>query len=270
MSELRSFAFKLILLLFVILLILLVDGVWGSLWMAVQTPDWQAPLKRWRRWPSPKSKRKGRIKLEEPRRKRLSTWLGQIVTWWRQVLWPANGAEIATAVGALLAGVALSVQLGFGLVLASLAALAVLQLGLLRRKGGIGQDVAWPGLPSALLSLLGAEVVFVAVLPWAAGQLAYGPLTVTSLALCAVFAIAYWAALQESARSRLIGVGAQLIAAAILLALRRPVGAGCVALLLSPQIALLPWLQLDQPVDWYVRHTRLWVAAAMLVAASCV
>jgi hypothetical protein len=251
-----------------VLLILLVDLAWGSLWNAVQRPDWQVALKQWRSWEVPKKKGKGRIKLREPRRKRLLTWLGQVIGWWREVLWPENGADIATAIAALLASAALSVQLGVGPVLASLAALAVLQMALLGRKGGIAGGAAWPIVPSTVLSLLGAEVVFVAVLPWVAGQLAYGRLTTVSLAMAATFAIAYRAAPQESAGGRLIGIGAQLMAAIILLVLRRPAGAGCLALFLAPQIALLPWLRLDHPVHWYVRHTRPWLAAAMFVAAA--
>jgi hypothetical protein len=251
-----------------ILLILLVDGAWGSLWTAVQTPDWQVLLGKWRKLGVRGRKSKGRIKLREPRRTRLWRWVGQLAPWWRDVVWARHGAEVATATAALVVGAALAVQLGVPLVLASLAALAVLELCLLRREGGILGKTEWPWAASTVLSILGGEAVFLAVLPWMAGQLAYGRLTVTSVALAAVFGMAYWAAPREPARTRLAGIGAQLAAAVVLLALRKPVGAGCVALLVAPQIALLTWLPRDQPVSWYVRHARVWLAAAMLVAAA--
>ena len=43
--------------------------------------------------------------------------------------------------------------------------------------------------------------------------------------------------------------------------------AALLLLLLAPQLALLPWMRRDQPASWYVRHTRMWLMAAMVVAA---
>ncbi|TET51919.1 MAG: hypothetical protein E3J64_06015 [Anaerolineales bacterium] len=251
-----------------VLLLLLVDGAWGSLWTAVRGADWRAALERWQTWDSSKGRGRVKIKIKRPAHKRFVTWLGQLVAWWREAVWPEHRAELATAVVALLVSAALAVQLGVGLVLASLAALAVLQLALIRGRAGAGIEQRWPGAVSVALSLLGARVLFAAVLPWVAGQLAFGSFTFVSLILAVVFAAAYRAVSLTSMRGRLLGITAQFAVAAGLLALRRPVGAGCVALLLVPQIALLPWLQLDQPVDWYARHARPWLAAAMLVAAG--
>ena len=43
--------------------------------------------------------------------------------------------------------------------------------------------------------------------------------------------------------------------------------AGCLALLSVPQLALISWTKHGQPARWYVRHTRPWLMAAMLVTA---
>ena len=71
----------------------------------------------------------------------------------------------------------------------------------------------------------------------------------------------------DSLWERVLGIGAQFLVAALLIALHRPLAAGGLLLLLAPQPALLPWLQRDQPASWYMRCTRPWLMAAMLIAA---
>ena len=73
----------------------------------------------------------------------------------------------------------------------------------------------------------------------------------------------YWI----SPGGRALGVGAQFLAGVLLVAMDRPLAAGCLVLLVVPQMALLPWLQRGQPASWYVRHTRAWLVLAIGVAA---
>ena len=65
----------------------------------------------------------------------------------------------------------------------------------------------------------------------------------------------------------MLGIGAQFLAAVFLVALRSPLAAGCLLLLLVPQLMLLSWLKRDTPAAWYVRYARPWMMVAMLVAA---
>jgi hypothetical protein len=44
-------------------------------------------------------------------------------------------------------------------------------------------------------------------------------------------------------------------------------GAGCLLLLLVPQLMLFPWLQRGLDTERAMRYTRPWIMAAMLVAA---
>ena len=237
------------------LLVLLVDGGWGTLWVALGATDWAKPLRRWRNWrfggpvtPLPYT-------LPGTPGDRASRWLGQFRAWWRDVLWPACGPAISAIAVALPVTALLGAFLGIDLVLLSLLALVVMQLGLAWEGGRGSVSPGWDG------------VVAVA-LPWLAGHIAFGPLSLRSAGLAVAFALAWGAAWRaDLPRARALGIGVQFLAAAILVALHHPLAAGCLVLLLAPQLALLPWLQRGQPASWYVRHTRFWLMAAMLVAA---
>jgi hypothetical protein len=149
----------------------------------------------------------------------------------------------------------LAMLLGVELVLLSAAALAVMQLGL-----------AWEGGRGSIAP--GWDAVIAVTLPWLAGHIAFGSLTLRSVGLALAFALAWRAAWRaDSLWDRALGVGVQFLATALLVALHHPLAAGCLLLLLAPQLALLPWLRRDQPASWYVRYTRPWLMVAMLVAA---
>jgi hypothetical protein len=62
-------------------------------------------------------------------------------------------------------------------------------------------------------------------------------------------------------------MSSQLLAITSLIALHRPLAASILFLLLVPQLALLPWTRTAYPATWYVRYTRLWLMAGMVVAA---
>jgi len=112
------------------------------------------------------------------------------------------------------------------------------------------------------------DAVIAVALPWLAGHFAFGSLTLRSAGLALAFALAWGAAWRaNSPWERTLGIGAQFLAVALLVVLHNPLAAGCLLLLLAPQLALLSWLRRGQPTSWYVRHTRPWLMAAMLVAA---
>jgi len=237
------------------LLLLLVDGGWGTLWAALGSTNWAAPLRRWRNWrfgdpaiPLPYS-------LPGSPGDRASRWLGQLRTWWCDVLWPACGPALSAIVVALPVTVMLGALLGPELLLLSTAAFAVMQLGLAWEGGRGDATPEW-------------DSVVAVALPWLAGHVAFGEPTLHSAGLALTFALtwgAVWRA--KSPWGRTLGIGTQLLAAVLLVARYRPLAAGFLLLLLAPQLALLPWLRRDQPVSWYAHHTRPWLMAAMLVAA---
>lgn len=237
------------------LLIVLVDGGWGTLWAAMGSTNWATPLRRWRNW------RFGEPVIILPYTlpgsfgDRASRWLGQLRTWWGDVLWPACGPALSAIAVALPVTALLGALLGPELLLLSAAALAVMQLGL-----------AWEGGRGSITPEWDAVVAV--TLPWLAGHAAFGSLTLSSTGLALAFALAWGAAWRaRSPLGRALGVGAQFLAATLSVALHHPLAAGGLLLLLAPQLVLLPWLRRGQPASWYVRHTRPWLMVAMLVAA---
>lgn len=242
------------------LLILLVDGGWGTLWAALGGCDWATPLRRWRQ------RRRGDghdntpvailpYTLPGAPGGRVRHFLDRLHTWWRDVLWPTCGASLLAVVVALPVTALLGALLGPELLLLSVAALALIQLGVVWEGG---QGVVPPGW-DALVAL---------ALPWIAGHAAFGPITLWSTALAVLFAVSWgtaWTA--KSNAGRALAISSQLLATASLVVLHRPLAAGALFLLLVPQLALLPWSRTAHPASWYVRYTRPWLMAAMAVVA---
>nr|HID15090.1 hypothetical protein [Anaerolineae bacterium] len=238
-----------------ILLILLVDGGWGTLWAALGGTDWATPLRRWRNWHFGEPTAAPPYTLPGSPGDRACRWLGQLRAWWRDILWPACGPALSAIVVALPVTAVLGALLGTELLLLSAAAFAVMQLGL-----------AWDGGQGSIAP--GWDGVVAVALPWLAGHVAFGSLTLSSAGLALAFALAWGAAWRvKSAWGCTLEIGGQLLAAGLLVALYRPLAAGFLLLLLAPQLALLPWLRRGQPPSWYVRYTRPWLMAAMLVVA---
>ncbi len=229
------------------LLILLADGGWGTLWAAISATDWATPLRRWRNYRFGEPAPTPPYTLPNSPGDRASRWLGQLRAWGHDVLWPACGPAISAIAVALPVTALLGILLGTDLLLLSMAALAVMQLSL-----------AWEGC-GALVTVM---------FPWLAGHVAFGPPTPASAGLALAFTLA-WGANRRAGSYwiRTLGIAAQFVALALLITLRRPLAAGVVALLLAPQLALLPWLRRGQSAPWYVRHARPWLMATMLIAA---
>jgi hypothetical protein len=236
-------------------LILLVDGSWGTLWSALGDTDWATPLRRWRNWHFGDPVTASPYTLPGTPGDQVSRWLGQLRAWGRDVLWPTCGPALTAIAVALPVTAVLVALLGAEFLLLSVAALAVMQLGV-ARNGGRGDIISeW-------------DAIVAIAFPWLAGHLAFGELALPAAALALAFTLAWgggWRA--GSAWGRVSSIGGQFLAAALLVALRHPLAAACLALLAAPQVALLVWLRRGQSASWYVRHTRPWLMAAMLVAA---
>lgn len=242
------------------LLILLVDGGWSTLWAALVSTNWAKPLRRWRNWRFGEPVATPPYTLPGSPGDRASRWLGQLRTWWRAVFWPICGPALSAIVVAIPVTVVLGALLGTELLLLSVVALAVMQLAMIqlnlaRERGRSASVPKW----NALIAV---------TLPWLAGHIAFGSLTLRSVGLALAFGLAWGAVWRAySPWERTLGISAQCLAAALLIALHRPLPAGCLLLLLAPQLVLLPWLQRGQPASWCVRYTHPWLMAAMLVAA---
>jgi hypothetical protein len=240
------------------LLILLADGCWGTLWAAIGGTDWATPLQRWRHWQFGERIVKPPYTLPDSPGDRVFRWFGQLRAWWRHLFWLDRGPVLTTIVIALVVTVVLALLIGPELLLVSAGAVAVMQLGL-AWNGGSGRSTP------------GWDAIVAITLPWLAGHLAFGMLTLSSSLLALALGLAWGAAWKiESIRGRALAAGGQLVAAALLVAQSRPLAAlaACsLVLLLVPQLALLPWIDRGQPAGGYVRYTRPWLMVAMLLAA---
>lgn len=237
------------------LLILLADGGWGTLWAAIGGTDWATPFRRWQHWQFGERISKLPYTLPDSPGDRVFRWFGQFRAWWRHLFWLDCGPALTTIIITLPAVVVLAILLGPDLILLSAGAIAVMQLGLAWRGGSGDSAPGW-------------DAIIAVTLPWLAGHLAFGTLTPSSSVLALTFGLAWGAAWGiESSRGRILAAGGQFVAAALLVALSQPLAACGVVLLLVPQLALLPWIKHGQPAGWYVRYTRPWLMAAMLLAA---
>ncbi len=237
------------------LVILLVDGGWSTLWTALGETDWATPLRRWRQWRSGERLATPPYTLSGSPGDVVSRWLGQLRAWWHDVFWPACGSALLAAVVALPVISVLGALLGIELVLLSIATLATVQLG-----------VAWEGGRGSIAP--GWDAIIAVTFPWLAGHAAFGSLTLSSAALALAFALPWGAAWRaDRAWGRALGMGTQLVAAALLVALHHPLAASTLLLLTGPQMAMFPWLRRGHPPSNYVRYARPWLMGAMLVAA---
>jgi len=237
------------------LLVLLVDGGWGTLWAALSGTDWSAPIVQWRDWseerpitPLPYTE------ICTPGH-RLVRWFGQFCSWWQTTFWPVVGGALSSAIVAIPLIVILSLLLGQQIVLLSIAAAAMMQLGLVW-EGGHGHVIPeW-------------DAMVAIAWPWLAGHAAFGSITLPSAVMACCLALAYGTAWRVKKPWGLAAhVVIQLLPPVFLILLARPVAlAGYVALLI-PQFILLPWMQGSRTAGWYVTHSRWWLYATMGLAA---
>jgi hypothetical protein len=109
---------------------------------------------------------------------------------------------------------------------------------------------------------------------WLAGHIAFGPLTWWSCLVAAFYTVAYHSCLKlarNNGKPSLILLKVSQAAVIVLLIfLRQPVVAGVVGLLLLPQMLLQPFLGQGEVELWYLRRTRPFLMAGMLLAALAI
>ena len=238
------------------LLLLLVDGGWGTLWAALGGTDWTQVVDKWRRWRSKDAIRPLPYTLPGTPSDRLTAWIGQVHSWWRTSLWPACGPSISAVVATLLVTLVVALVLGTDMILLTAGVVAIIQLALTWEGGNGTCPPGW----DAVVSL---------AMPWLAGHMAFGALTPASAAVALAFAAAWAGSTWQTSSSarRGLGICLQLSVGLLLLVLYRPLPAALLVILTTPQIALLPWLCRGMSSGWYARYSRPWVMTAMLLAS---
>jgi hypothetical protein len=155
----------------------------------------------------------------------------------------------------------LAIILGRRVIILTLAALAIMVLALLRARRHSAP-------PPSLQAIL--ETGFA----WLAGHTAFGPLSLWSFLLAALYTVAYHNCLKLATNRgkhslALLNVS-QAAVIALLIFFRQPVMTGLVSLLLLPQILLQPFLSQGQVELWYLRRIGPFLMAGMLLAALAV
>ena len=237
------------------LLVLLVDGGWGSLWAAMAATDWSTPIERWRQWGEEGPNAAFPHETLGASNRRATRWFVQIGSWWQATLWPSAGSALSSAIVAVPLITVLSIMLGPQVMVLSIASVAVMQLGLIW-EGGHGNVIPeWDAMPAIAL-------------PWLAGQAAFGPITLPSATIALCFAVAYGTAWRVKSKWGLaFHILAQLLAPVLLILLSVPAAAAAYVALLVPQFLLLPWMKGRRLAGWYVAHSRWWLFATMVLSA---
>ncbi|MGD1996811.1 MAG: hypothetical protein PVH62_08570 [Anaerolineae bacterium] len=240
-----------------LIVFLLVEAGWGTVWSALATTDWATPIRRWRNWSM--DVRLALLPYAQPGSPgyRSARWLAQLRAWWRQIVVPTVGSSV----GKVMVGLAMSLILAAAaapeLAMLSLAAFALMQLALVLERGRGQPPLGW-------------DCAFRVGLPWLAGHLAFTPLSLPSVALAMVFSTTVAGAGAVDRRwRRILWTGGQLCAASLLILLHRPLAALFLTLLLSPQWLLAAWsprTTSSNPPGW-IRRSWPWLVAGMLLSA---
>ena len=247
-------------LLFLLIVLFLADALWGTLWHLIAEQDWFVSSN----WRSPAQEASlTALPYTAPGSPshRIFSRLGRKLAWWRAVFWPRQGPAFVGLVVALPLTLILAVILGQRVIILTSAALAIMVLALLcaRRHSP-------PPLSLRAILEMG--------LAWLAGHTAFGSLTMWSFLLAAFYTVAYHSCLKlarNSGKPSLVLLKVSQAAVIVLLIfLRQPVVAGVMGLLLLPQMLLQPFLGQGQVELWYLRRTRPFLMAGMLLAALAI
>jgi hypothetical protein len=246
-------------LLTLVLVLLLAEVAWGSLWDLASGTDWFGPLVEC--WPPARPASWRGLPYTQPRSPggRMLRGLNRFAGWWRHAFWPAAGPALLGAAAAMVLAVALALLLPVRLRPLNAALVALLGLGLFQRRRG--KD-----------SAAGQALVQVG-LSWLAGHVAFAGMSLASLGLALAFAAAGLGLLkvEDGHSGRLwLANGGQAAAALWLAAFGQPLAAGVVGLLWFGQVALQPSLQAGARPDRIVQRALPWMMAAMLVAAVAI
>lgn len=251
------------------LVVLLVEGGWGTLWNAACEEDWPPVLGAWHAWQDGRPARALPYTLPDAPGGRLARTLGHLRDWWRLALWPAHGAAFASlALGALISLLA-AIPLGSRLVLLSLAVVAIVQMAFLLSAGG--------GAASR-----GAQGLVHVGLPWFAGLLVFGRLSLLAMLVALCYAAAYAGLLHftdthaepagenRSAGGALLLVLGQAAVVVLLAATWRQLPALVTALLIFPTAVLIAW-HIPGPAGARAARAAQWpLMLAMAIAALAI
>ena len=248
-------------LLFLLIALFLADALWGTLWHLIAEGDWFVSSANW-----PSQVQEASLAalpytaLDSPSH-RIFDRLSRMSTWRRAVFWPRLGPALLGLVVALPLTLVLAIILGQHVIILTVAALAIMVLALIRARRH-----SEPPLSLRAILEMG--------LAWLAGHTAFGPLTLWSLLLATLYAVAYHSCLKLAANSErrwltLLKVS-QVAVIALLIYLRQPAVAGVVGLLLLPQMLLQPFLDQGEVELWYLRRTGPFLMIGMLLAALAV
>jgi hypothetical protein len=192
---------------------------------------------------------------------RASRWLAGVLAWWRRDFRPHVGTEFLSLILTLAVAIMLASLLGRLVTLLTLVALVLMAVVLFssRRRGAIS-------FPLRAILELG--------LPWLIGHLAIGSLNWESVAFALAYTVAYYARLvlldgRRRAATRLLN-SSQVVAVALLIAVKEPILAGIAGLLLLPQLLLQSFLWRDEAEWWYWQRSQPWLMAGMLNAVLAV
>lgn len=241
-----------------VLVLLLAELGWGSLWDLAVNSGWLRALAAGRR---PEGAAGLRLPYTQPGSPagRLFRGLGRAAAWWREVFWPAAGGALLGSAAAAALVLALGLVLPDALHLLNAALAALIGLGLWQR---------WRGRAP----LLGEATVQVG-LGWLAGHTVVGPLSAASLVLALSFLASVWGAkrLKEGLRGALwLLDGGQVVVVALLAALKQPLPAFAAGMLLLGQAALQPGLAAGGDRSRVLAWTWPWLTLNMLIAALAV
>jgi hypothetical protein len=245
------------------LLIVLVDIVWGGLWSALITTDWATPLGRWQSWKRGTPVRILPYTSPEGPAGHLAQALGQLRSWWREVVRPTLGPTLTGLALLLPVAIVVAAVLGTLPLLATLAAISLVQL-VFTRTGGDSRPA--PSL----------QAVVVIGLPWLAGHALFGNPTLVSALAALAFTISFAGGLRLALGwSGLVrwNLG-QIAAVIVLVALGESKATGIAGVLFFSQVILQPGL-FDGETDGIMPNAAArfpsvaqpWLMGAMLVTA---
>jgi hypothetical protein len=249
-------------LLSLVLVLLMAELAWSSLWDLAVGSDWFRPLAE--KWPPSEPARLITLPYTQPHAPggRLARGLGRLAQWWRDAFWPAAGPALLGLLGAVVLTGVLAHFLPGRLHPLYAGLVALTGLGVARRR----RD----------REPLGAAALVRVGLCWLAGYATFAAPGTTAVVLGLAFSLAAWGNLRVGAglgRGLWLLNGGQILAVIVLLLLKQPVAAGLAGLLLFGQVAMQPALRFggDKVVTLtFSRRTWPWLQVAMLLVALTV
>jgi len=231
------------------LALVVVDGMWATVWWGLVDTDWRSLFATWDTFEVERVESMWGAAGSSAARSQHG--LARLRLWWQAIGKQQAGSPILSALFSTVLAFLLSAVIGGAAVGLTCAALALTQIGLLLRVRG--RAVNW---------LHG----FVDVgLAWLLGHIAFGPLSVLSALTALIFSFSYAAMLDlaHGATPTRRWILPQLITVFLLVFLQQPFAALALLTMLIAQALLATVLHgLD-----FARTAQLWLMLSMLIAA---